>query len=192
MKRQRTSESGHVCDFLAVGHRGLVCRLCIAPRANRSRCHQAERRVAPRPMPALRRRLASLRCPYPGRRALAAIRLWPLDASSLLMTWQRRDATEQVERLDKGSDQRQALHQVIRLCFNNNMYAVCILITCVSSQAKAFRRGESASDRARAIVSLWEGKIAHQSQAPLPMAATASTIRVKLARARPTVCRALR
>ena len=74
----------------------------------------------------LRRRLASLRCPYQWRGALAAIRLRPFDASSLLMTWQRRDAAEQIERLDKGSDQRQALHEVVRLCFHI-MYAVCIL-----------------------------------------------------------------
>lgn len=54
---------------------------------------------------------------YPRRMGLATIRSRFVNASYLLMTGQRRNAAEQVERLDEGCDQRKALHGSIPFRF---------------------------------------------------------------------------
>ncbi len=128
--------------------------------------------------------------PYPRRMDLAAIGNPSLDSSYLLMTRHWRNAAQEVERLDEGSDQRQALHGNISSCFK---YVCSMHINKVNVKTAWRRRPRLyASDHAFAAMTLRNGNDAHQSQVRCPRAITASTMRVKLARARPTVCRARR
>jgi len=72
----------------------------------------------------------------------------------------------------------------------NFLLSVKPMVVCTASIAPALRRPHPITSVLSSHSQ--DGKIVHQRQAPCPRAATASAIRVKLTRARPTVCRALR
>lgn len=87
-----------------------------------------------------------------------------------------------------ANDERQRASEPGHVC--DFLMSVKPTVVCTASIAPALRRPYPIMSVQSSYSQ--DGKIAHQRQAPCPRVATASAIRVKLTRARPTMCRALR